>query len=208
MGRVAGARRNPFMPKSRVLAFVIKELREIVPPTVFFAVGFNLIVLTTDLILADYLASFGSFIVATMAALIVGKSVLVANAMPFLRRFDNAPMIRPVLFKTVVYWAVVFLVRFLEKLVEYFVAGGTVSGISDYVVTHFTWHRFAAIQIWIFVLFLIYTSVAELNARLGKGALMKIFFTRRSPELKSTLAGTGFARSSSESHAAPDTTDP
>jgi hypothetical protein len=37
-------RRNPFMPKSRLLAFVIKELREVWPPTVFFAVGFNLIV--------------------------------------------------------------------------------------------------------------------------------------------------------------------
>src|SRR5260370_33568692 len=31
----------------------------------------------------------------------------------------------PVLFKTIVYWAVVFLVRFLEKLVEYLFAGGT-----------------------------------------------------------------------------------
>jgi hypothetical protein len=102
------------MPKSRLLAFVIKELREVVPPTVFFAVGFNLIVLTTDLILADYLASFGSFMVATITALVVGKSVLVANALPFLRRFDTAPMIQPVLFKTIVYWAVVFLVRFLD----------------------------------------------------------------------------------------------
>lgn len=192
------------MPKSPLLAFVIKELRELLPPTVFFAVSFNLIVLTTDLILADYRASFGNFMVATMAALVVGKAVLVANVTPFLRRFDTAPMIQPVLFKTVVYWAVVFLVRFLEKLVEYFVAGGTISGIPEYVVTHFTWHRFAAIQIWIFVLFLIYTSVAELNARLGHGELMKIFFTRRSS--KSVLAGTGFARSSGNSHPAPDTT--
>jgi hypothetical protein len=174
------------MPKSRLLAFVIKELREVLPPTVFFAVSFNLIVLTTDLILADYLASFGSFMVATVTALVVGKAVLVANAMPFLRRFDTAPMIQPVLFKTIVYWATVFLVRFLEKLVEYLFAGGTLSAIPEYVATHFTWHRFAAIQIWIFVLFLIYTSVEELNARLGDGELMKIFFTRRSSEMKPT----------------------
>ena len=119
------------MPKSRLLAFVIKELREVVPPTVFFAVGFNLVVLTTDLILADYLVSFGSFMVATITALVVGKSVLVANAMPFLRRFDTAPMIQPVLFKTIVYWAVVFLVRFLEKLVEYLFAGGTPAGFRS-----------------------------------------------------------------------------
>jgi hypothetical protein len=166
------------MLKSRPVAFVLKELREVVPPTLFFAVGFNLIVFTTDLILADYLLKFGSFILATMAALVVGKAVLVANAMPFLRRFDRAPLIRPVLFKTLIYWLVVFVVRFLEKLIEYFIDGGSLSGIPDYVVTHFTWHRFAAVQIWIFVLFLVYTSVAELNARLGDGELRKIFFTR------------------------------
>ena len=74
------------MTKSRFLAFVIKEFLEILPPTVFFAVGFNLIVLTTDLILADYLVSFASFIAATIGVLIVGKSVLIGNAMPFLRR--------------------------------------------------------------------------------------------------------------------------
>jgi hypothetical protein len=175
------------MPKSRLLAFVIKEFRELVPPTVFFAVGFNLVDLTTNLILADYLHSFASFMVATVAALVVGKSVLIANAMPFLRRFDTAPMIRPVLFKTIVYWAVVFLVRFLEKLVEYLFAGGPLRAVPEYVATHFTWHRFAAIQIWIFVLFLIYTSLEELNARLGDGELVKIFFTRRSSEMKPTL---------------------
>jgi hypothetical protein len=87
-------------------------------------------------------------------------------------------MIQSVLFKTIVYWSVVFVVRFLEKLVEYWFGGGTVSGIPDYIANHFTWHRFAAIQIWIFVLFLIYTSVADLNARLGKGQLVKMFFTR------------------------------
>ena len=174
------------MPKSRLLAFLIKELREVLPPTLFFAVAFNLIVLTTNLILADYLVSFGSFMVATVTALVVGKSVLVANAMPFLRRFDSAPMIQPVLFKTIVYWAAVFLVRFLEKLVEYLFAGGTLGGIPEYLATHFTWHRFAAIQIWIFVLFLIYTSVEELNTRLGGGVLMKIVFTGHPSEMKPT----------------------
>jgi hypothetical protein len=174
------------MSKSGVRAFLIKELREIWPPTLFFAVSFNLLVLTINLILADYLRSFASFMVATASALVVGKAVLVADAMPFLRRFDTAPMIQPILFKTTVYWAVVFLVRFLEKLVEYLFAGGTFGGIPKYVTTHFTWHRFAAIQTWIFVLFLIYTSVSELNARLGNGELKKIFFTGRSSKTKLT----------------------
>jgi hypothetical protein len=172
------------MRKSRLFAFVIKEFREILAPTAFFAVGFNLIVLTTHLILSDYLVSFGSFVVATVAALVVGKAVLVANALPFLRRFDAAPLIQPILFKTIVYWTVVFVVRFLEQLAEYFFHGGKLGSIPEYVAIHYSWHRFAAIQIWIFVLFLIYTSVMELNSLFGDGELAKILFTRRSSELK------------------------
>jgi hypothetical protein len=81
------------MSKSGLPAFLIKELNEVLPPTMFFAVGFNLIVLTINLILADYLRSFANFLVATMSALVVGKAVLVANAIPLLRRFDTTPMI-------------------------------------------------------------------------------------------------------------------
>jgi hypothetical protein len=180
------------MSKSGLAAFLVKELKELVPPTVFFAVSFNLLVLTTNLILADYLHSIGSFLLATTTALVVGKAVLVANAMPILRRLDAAPIIETVLFKTTIYWAAVFLVRFLEKLVEYSLTGGTFAGIPEYVTTHFTWHRFAAIQIWIFVLFLIYCSIVELNAVLGDGQLWKIFFTRRS----SKAAGSGFSNRS------------
>lgn len=166
------------MLKLRLLAFLIKELEELLPPTVFFAISFNLILLTTQLILADYLIHFFSFLVAITSALVVGKSVLLADVLPFFRRFDKAPMIQSILFKTIVYWTVVFLMRFLEKLVEYWFGGGTISGSPDYIANHFTWHRFAAVQIWIFVLFLIYTSVAALNTRLGKGELVKIFFSR------------------------------
>jgi hypothetical protein len=97
-----------------------------------------------------------------------------------LRRYDAAPKIQLALFKTCVYFPVILLVRFLEKLGEYVFAGGTLSGIPEYVSTHFAWDHFAAVQIWIFVLFLIYTSVVELNSHLGNDALMEIFFTGRS----------------------------
>jgi hypothetical protein len=65
----------------RAGAFLLREFREILPPTIFFFIGFNLILLTTNLLLADYGEAFGSFMLATAAALVVGKAVLVANAM-------------------------------------------------------------------------------------------------------------------------------
>jgi hypothetical protein len=174
------------MPRSRVMTFVIKEFKEIVPPTLFFAAGFNIIVITTQLVLDDYFVQIGSFLIATATALVVGKAVLVANALPFLRRFDRAPLIQPIMFRTSVYFAVVLVVRFLEKIVEYWFGGGTLAAIPEYMAEHFSWHRFAAIQIWIFVLFLIYVTATELNTLFGDGELSKILFTRRSSQLKLT----------------------
>jgi hypothetical protein len=164
------------MPSSRALAFVIEEVKEVIPPTVFFSIGFNLIQLTTQLILADYGQQFASFMIATAAALVVGKAVLVANVLPFLRRFDPLQDRR------------VLCCR-LPGAVP-----GKGCGVChrwrnggwQYVKEHFTWHRFAAVQIWIFVLFLVYTTASELNTLFGEGELTKIFLTRRSSELKIT----------------------
>jgi hypothetical protein len=60
---------------SRVLAFIIEEFKEVILPTVFFAVGFNLVALAMQLVLDDYFVRFASFIVVTTAALVVGKAV-------------------------------------------------------------------------------------------------------------------------------------
>ncbi len=174
------------MSGSSAFAFVVKEIKEMIPPAVFFAVGFNLILLTTNLILHGYQLQFASFLIATTAALVVAKAVLLANALPLLRRFDGAPLIQPVLFKTAIYFVAVGLVRLLEKIIEYLVHGGTLGGVYEYVTTHFTWDRFFAIQLWILVLFLIYTFISELNALFGDGELARIMFTWRSTELKLT----------------------
>jgi hypothetical protein len=66
----------------RAGAFLLREFREILLPTIFFFIGFNLIVLPTNLLLANYAAQFASFMIAAASALIVAKSLLVANAMP------------------------------------------------------------------------------------------------------------------------------
>src|SRR5271169_272705 len=84
---------------ARISAVFLRELRAAIPPTVLFFFGFNLILFTKRLFLADYLIANAGFFFATTAAPIVGKVVLVAEKMPFLRRFDNEPLIYPILFK-------------------------------------------------------------------------------------------------------------
>ncbi|MGE0117917.1 MAG: hypothetical protein AB7S71_00120 [Dongiaceae bacterium] len=173
---------------ARVRAFLLHEFREMLPPTIFFFVGFNLILFSKRLLLADYLIQFSGFMLATTSALVVGKTVLVANMMPFLRRFDHAPLVQPVLFKTVVYTLLVFVVRLLEALIHYLIQSGILGGggFLHQLLGSFRWDHFIVVQMWIFLLFLIYVTASELDDMLGDGELFKIFFTRRSSELKST----------------------
>lgn len=163
---------------------LLHEIKLVIPPTLFFFVGFGLILLTRRLILAQYLVEVTGFALAAGGALIVGKSVLVADELSFLGRFDTAPLIQPILFKTVVYTIVVFFARLIEEFVSYLIGGGAASAFSRHLMEDFSWQKFAATQIWIFVLFLIYTTVTELNDLFGDGELYKILFVRRSSELK------------------------
>ena len=173
---------------ARVGHILLHEFNDIWPPTLFFFIGFNLVLFTKRLILSAYLIQFTGFAVATVSALIVGKAVLVADLMPFLRRFDGAPLVQPILFKTVVYSLFVFVARLLEAFIRYLLTGGAMGhgGFIEEQLGSFSWHQFIATQMWIFVLFLVYVTASEINQLLGDSELFKIFFTRRSSELKST----------------------
>jgi hypothetical protein len=70
------------------------------PPTLYFFIAFNLIVFTTNLLVHDYWFRLSGFLVATTTALVVGKSVLVANEIRLIDRFRGAPLIQPIFYKT------------------------------------------------------------------------------------------------------------
>ena len=169
----------------RVALRILREAREAVAPTLFFFIGFNFIVLTTNLLVAEYLVAVSNFMLATIAALVVGKAVLVANNLPIIRLFDRAPLIQPILFKTGLYWVIVFLARLLERFVHFAVVEhNSVSEFPSYLIYTFSWHRFVAISLWIFVLFLIYVTATEFARLFGSGEITRLMFTRRPSKLQ------------------------
>jgi len=121
---------------------------------------------------------------ATVAALVVGKAVLVANKISLLRRYDRAPLIQPILFKTAFYWVIVFFARLLERFVHFALEGNPPGDFLPYLITTFSWHRFSAISLWILVLFLIYVTASEFSHLFGPGELRRLFFTSRPSELQ------------------------
>ena len=170
----------------RAVTWWLAQVKHALPPTIFFFVGFNLILWTKHLILQEHGVEFSGFFTAIVAALVVGKAVLVTDNLPFMRRFDGAPMIQPILFKSAIYWLCVLIVRLAEGVVHFVAAGGAIAAFGDYFVDHFSLARFLSIQIWLMVLFLVYVTIHEVNDLFGDGELYRLFFRWRSSEAKLT----------------------
>src|SRR2546422_8915002 len=147
----------------RAFDWWIAQVKHALPPTIFFFVGFNLILWTKRLILEEHGVEFSGFLTATLAALLVGKAVLVTDNLPFMRRFDGAPMIQPILFKSAIYWLCVLMVRLAERLGHILFVGGGVADFPTHLGAHFSRPRFFSKQGWFMVRFLVYRTTHEVN---------------------------------------------
>src|SRR5215207_5649435 len=186
MGKPAIAASTPTPLLRRAVTWWLAQVKHALPPTIFFFVDFNLILWTKRLILREHGIEFSGFFTALVAALLVGKAVLVTDNLPLMRRFDGAPMIQPILFKSAIYWLCVLIVRLIEELIHFVAAGGAIAAFGGHFADQFPLARFLSIQIWLMVLFLVYVTIHELNELFGDGELYRLFFRWRSSEAKLT----------------------
>ena len=115
MNQVVSAASMPTLSLRQAFDWWLAQVRHALPPTIFFFVGFNLILWTKHLILREHDIDFSGFVVATLAALLVGKAVLITDNLSLLRRFDGRPLMQPILFKTTIYWVCMLVVRLAPK---------------------------------------------------------------------------------------------
>ena len=170
----------------RAFHWWLSQVRHTLPAVIFFFIGFNLILWTQQMVLMQHGIPFSGFAAATVAALLVGKAVLVTDHMPFMRRFEGAPLIQPILFKSLIYWAVTFVVRIIDGYVHFLGDGGASADFFAYLVGKFSWPRFFLVQVWLMVLFMIYVTIHELNTLFGDGELARVFLRWRSSQAKLT----------------------
>jgi hypothetical protein len=156
-----------------------REMKHLLPPTIYFFCAFNVIVLTTNLLVRNYFFALSNFLAATLLALLVGKVVLVVNKVRVIDRFHGAPLIKPILYKTIFYGVAVTVLRVIEQLIHFSFDNDGFRVAFQEAIDAFTWRRFAAIQIWLFVCFLIYVSVIEVSRALGPGKLKQLVFGPR-----------------------------
>jgi hypothetical protein len=153
-----------------------EEFFKILPPTIFFFVALHIVMFIRVLMLEGTALKPSSSVSIAVAALILGKAVLLADMLPMINRFPDKPLIYNVAWKTLIYWLVATLIHYLERLVDFWRQTGGFAAGNRKLLAEIIWPHFWAIQIILFVLIAMYCMMHELVRVMGKEKAMRIFF--------------------------------
>ena len=153
-----------------------EEFFKLLPPTIYFFVALHIVAFVRVLMLKGTGISPLSTISIAVAALILGKAVLIADMLPTINRFPNKPLIYNVAWKTSIYLLVATLIHYLERLVDFWRQTGSFVAGNEKLLAEIVWPHFWAIQIILFVLIVMYCMMHELVRVIGKEKVLRIFF--------------------------------
>jgi hypothetical protein len=161
---------------SKLSAKIKDEIKTLLPPTLFFFIALHLVALFRVLMLKGTGIALSTSASVTLAALILGKAVLIADLLPFINRYPEHPLVYNIAWKTTIYVLIAMLIHYLERLVDFWrAAGGFIAG-NHKLLAEIVWPHFWAIQILLLVLILMYCTMRELVRVIGEDKVRHIFF--------------------------------
>ena len=158
------------------IAWLVREFREVIPPAIFFLVGFHMLALTRSLMLREYRVHAAATAGATVGALLVAKVVLIADSLPVINRFPERPLAYNVAWKTTIYVLAALVVHYLEHLVPLWWRLGNLGTANDRLLGEIVWPHFWAVQLWLVVLLFMYCAMRELIRAIGPHEVRRMFF--------------------------------
>jgi hypothetical protein len=160
--------------KRSFLRWLWDEFLHVLPAIIYFAIAFNLIRFTCALNLAPGAHRYFSPLELTLLALIMGKVMLVTNALPIINIFPHKPLIYSIVWKfwlylffVFVFWALEAMIRVTYGLDSYY-AG--VSSLLDDLSSPVFW----ACVCWIAYTLLIYVVISEYVRVIGTQRILNI----------------------------------
>ena len=161
---------------NKLTAILKEEFFALLPPTIYFFVALHIVKIVRVLMLKGTGISAMGTISVAVAALILGKAVLIADMLPIINLFPHKPLIYNVSWKTLLYLILATLIHYLEHLIHFWrQAGGLVAG-NDKLLAEMVWPHFIAIEILLFVLIAAYCIMHELVRVIGREKVLQIFF--------------------------------
>ena len=155
---------------------VKEEFLKLIPPTVFFFVTLHIIALIRSLMTRGSGIEPSGSASVLIAALILGKAVLIADLIPAINRFPEKPLIYNVTWKTFLYVIVATALHYLENLFEFWRKADSLAAANQDLIAHIVWPRFLAIEILIFFIVALYVTMSELVRLIGVDNFKRMFF--------------------------------
>jgi hypothetical protein len=164
---------------SNLSAKIKEEFIALLPPTLYFFIALHIVALIRALMTEGTGIAVTTTISVAVAALILGKAVLLADLLPIINRYPNKPLIYNVTWKTCIYLFIAGLVHYLERLIDFSrQAGGVVAG-NERLLAEMVWPHFIAVQVLLFVLIVMYTTFREIARVIGTERMREMFFGSR-----------------------------
>ena len=161
---------------SKLTAKIKHELAELLPPTLFFFVALHIVAFIRVLMNRNTGIELTTSAAVTIAALVLGKSVLLANMLPFINRYPDKPLVWNVCWKATLYAVVSLGIHYLERLYDFWKEARSFAAANQSLFAAIVWPHFWAIQIVLALLILAYCVMAELTAALGRDRMKAMFF--------------------------------
>ena len=161
---------------SKLSAKIKEEFYELLPPTIFFFIALHIVALFRVLMLKGTGITLGTSASVTVAALILGKAVVIADLLPFINLYPDKPLAYNVAWKTTIYVLIAMIVHYLERLVDFWrEAGGFIAG-NEKLLSEIVWPHFWAIQLFLVVVILMYCMMREVVRAIGGDKMRRMFF--------------------------------
>src|SRR5258708_3261120 len=146
---------------SKFTATVKREFLELIPPTLYFFVILHIVALSRSLMTRNTGIDVSTTTSIAVAALILGKAVLIANALPFINRYPEKPLVWNVCWKTALYFLVALVIHYFEHLYDYWKVAPGFAAANQKLLSEIVWPHFWGIQILLTVLILAYCIISE-----------------------------------------------
>lgn len=161
---------------SKAISWLKKELLELLPPMIFFFIVFIVMDIAKGLIERELGMTIASTSSAFIGALIVGKSILIVNALPMLKWFHKKRLIYTVLWRIFFYLLIVVVFQFIEELIPLISTYGSFADALEKLFEEIKWDHFIAIHILLLMFIIIYTLVTAIVETFGRKEVRKLFF--------------------------------
>ena len=161
---------------NKIFEKIKEEFHALLPPTLFFFVTLHIVALVRVLMLKGTGIELNTSVSVTIAALILGKTVLIADLLPFINRYPDKPLAYNIAWKTSLYVVVSIIIHYLERLIDFWREAGGFIAANEKLWAEMVWPHFLAIQILLVMLILVYCTMRELVRLMGRQKMRQIFF--------------------------------